>query len=147
MARILCIVLLCSIWQCSDENNDPQSPTTDLPPIEGKECPLLALYAFEQHIQPAIDASCHACHGEDGEHTDKIELLKKENSDTATINRATMRSHRNKWLIDDGVLLGKIGDDDPASHREGGNQVAAGHITEEGITAWVAAEQKCSKGS
>ncbi len=145
MARILCIVLLCSIWQCSDENNDPQSPTPELPPIEGKECPQLALYTFELNIQTAIDASCSGggCHGSDADAPGGgLELLKKENEDTATGNRANMISHRNRWLMGDGVLLDKITDD---THG-GGNQVAAGHITEEGITAWLAAEQKCSSG-
>ena len=152
MARILCIVLLCLIWQCSDENNDPQSPTPELPPIEGKECPPLALYTFELNIQTAIDASCSGgdCHGSDADSPGGgLELIKRENEedeDTATGNRANMISHRNRWLMDDGVLLDKITDD---THGDGlvgaGNQVAKGHITEEGIVAWLAAEKKCEK--
>ena len=142
MLRVLCVSLLLFSWQCNDTANDPQSPTDDPSPPDGDNvCPRLALTAFEQHIQPAIDASCHICHGKDGEHINKIKLLKKESDDTITINRATMLSHRNKWLIKDGMLLDKISD----NTHGGGNQVALGHITEGDITAWVQAEQRCSK--
>lgn len=150
MAHILRIVLLFFIWQCNDNSGDPQSPTSEPSPTDGgDECPQLALDAFEQHIQPAIDASCSdsACHGIDADPPGGgFELLKKENDETFIINRAKMLSYSitsGKKLSDDGELLQKIGDDDEASHY-GGNQVALGHITEEGITAWVKAEQKCS---
>ena len=147
MVRVLCILLLLCNWQCNDKASDPQSPTPD-----GDQCPQLALAAFEQYIQPAIDASCSngGCHGEDdgaipgGGLALRAKLGDRTDSDTVTINRAKMRSHNNKRLIEDGALLGKIGDDDPATHT-GGNQVAEGHITEEGINAWVKAEQKCSE--
>ena len=146
MAHILCIVLLCFIWQCNNKTTDPQSPPPAPSPNDssGDECPLLVLDAFEQHIQPAIDASCSAgdCHGDDSNPPGGgLELLLQENSDTATINRAKMRAHRNKWLIGDGVLLDKISD----KTHGGGDQVAAGHLTEEGITAWVEAEKVCSR--
>ena len=153
MARVLCILLLLCNWQCNDKASDPQSPT---PPDGGDQCPQLALEAFEQYIQPAIDVSCGTggCHGDDGENPPGGGLAlrarqgDRTDSDIATINRAKMRSYGNGWLIREveppgkgSVLLGKVSDD---THG-GGNQVAAGHITAEGIEAWVKAEQKCSQ--
>lgn len=144
------IVMLCFVWQCNNKTDDTQPTTTD-PHGSSEEngsnnCPQLALAAFEQHIQPAIDASCgvSGCHGEgDGEASDRIRLLQTaENGDNAIINRAQMVKHkyRGRLLIEPGVLLGKIGGGD----HEGGNQIDLGHITEEGITVWAEAERKCS---
>ena len=62
-------------------------------------------------------------------------MLLKSESD----NRDRMSSHRNGWLIEQGRLLDVF----RGGIHEGGDQVALGHITEEGITAWVAAEHAC----
>ena len=146
MTRLLCIIVLLSFsWQCQDEANDPLTPSsTPTPNYEGDECPGIALDAFEAHIQPAIDASCSTggCHADDETGTPPasgLELLKGEAN--LVKNRAAFI--KQKHYIKDGELLAKIGDDDPATHF-GGNQVAKEHITEQGITAWVKAEQKCS---
>ncbi len=150
MARILCVGLLWFIWQCSSDkaNDTPSSASAPPPSVEEPredECPQLALDMFEEHIQPGIDASCSGgdCHGAAANPAGAgLELLKREeNSDTVTINRARMRSHRNNWLIKDRVLLEFVTDE---VLHPGADQVAAGHITEAGITAWVAAEKACS---
>ncbi len=150
MPRILCVVLLLSGWQCRDTQHDnspsPASESSD----DGVVCPQLALAAFEQHIQPAIDAACGngGCHVSDGTNVagGGLELQKKQNDETFITNRAEMLSHRAAWLTEDGELLAKVGDDDPATH-EGGNQVAEGNITEEDIVAWLEAEKSCRSDS
>ena len=150
MLRILCVTLLCCIWQCNngdDEDNDPliadEEDKYSQLALESFECQMLAFDVFKQHIQPAIAASCGAgnCHGSDGTEPPGggLELLKGTDGDSIIKNRATMRSHRKNWLIEAGELLDKLTD---VTHS-GGNQVEQGHITEEGITAWVKAEQAC----
>ena len=151
MTRLLCIIVLLSFsWQCQDEANDPLTPSpTSTPNYEGDECPGIALDAFETHIQTAIDASCSTggCHADDDEtgaaRESELELFKGE--DNLAKNRAAMRRHKeetdNKLLIEDGVLLAKVGG---KKAHGGGNQIELGHITARGITAWVKAEQKCS---
>ena len=151
MTRLLCIIaLLCFVWQCNDKADDTQPNTTD--PNGGgggngnNNCPQLALAAFEQYMQPAIDASCGTgdCHG--GEASDAIELLQAtEDSDNAIINRAKMLKHRyqGKLLTENGVLFSKIG----GGEHGGGNQVEIGHITKQGITTWAEAERKCSNSN
>ena len=151
MTRILCITLLCFVQQCNNKDDDPQSPPPDQSQTTASvdECPQLALEAFALHIQPAIDASCSdgSCHGDDADAPGGgLLLMKKEDSDTVTVNRTKMSTHRNKWLIEkgkllDSMLLDKLTD---ITH-EGGDQIAQEHITEEGITAWVAAERRCSR--
>ena len=145
--RILCVVSLCCIWQCNDEDNDPlladdKDKYSQLA-LESFACQMLAFDVFKQHLQPAIDASCGVgnCHGSDGNEPPGggLELLKGTGSDTTIKNRATMRAHRRNWLIEADELLDKLTDET----HSGGNQVALGHITEEGISAWVTAEQAC----
>lgn len=148
MTRILCITLLCLCQQCSDKDDDPPQVDPSQATANVDECQL-ALDAFALHIQPAIDASCSdgGCHGDDGSPPGGgLLLMKKEDSDTVTVNRAKMSSHRNKWLIEKDVLLdSRLLDKLTDVTHEGGNQVELGHITEEGITAWVAAERRCSR--
>ena len=144
MTRIfVCTALLAAVCApssgCRDQTDDPQSPPPDQTSATASadKCGQHALLMFQRHLQPAIDATCGNgdCHGDGGSPPGGGLMLLKSESD----NRDRMSSHRNGWLIEQGRLLDVF----RGGIHEWGDQVALGHITEEGITAWVAAEHAC----
>lgn len=150
MLRLLLLTALLGFgWQCKDRTNTVLAPSPTPTPIAvevRQDCYQLALMAFKQHMQPAIENSCGraGCHATDarGNATPSgLELLGGDGN--VTTNHTTMRAYRNGYLIEDGVLLDKISDQ---ILHEGGDQIAQGHITPQSIAAWLEVEQNCALG-